>query len=355
MPSLETAIRLIVIGQGFLIAAVFLFGRGNRAARTSGALLMLGVVSYLYISSSTLRGALPAFEPVIKLLTLSIPFFLWFFARSVFAAPWLKPAVTYAVICVGLTAWGIHFVEDMFEPEHAVTSGRVIRVLSLLVVAHALWLVLSSRPDDLVERRRLFSLFFVGVISLQVAAVLVVEIVLGVALPPTWLDLTNVIIISLLTLGLAIPMMRLNAAFFAPEEAAPAGNAGELPGTKAGTGDVFRKRLLELMADGYYRQTGLTIPMLAQKLEYPEHQLRRLINGRLGYRNYSAFLNSYRIEEAKSRLGDPDNARTPVLTIALDLGYGSLGPFNRAFKATTGMTPTDFRHQQLGGIGADSE
>jgi AraC-like DNA-binding protein len=39
----------------------------------------------------------------------------------------------------------------------------------------------------------------------------------------------------------------------------------------------------------------------------------------------------------------------PVLTIALDLGFGSIGPFNRAFKDATGMTPTEFRRAHLGG------
>jgi AraC-like DNA-binding protein len=38
----------------------------------------------------------------------------------------------------------------------------------------------------------------------------------------------------------------------------------------------------------------------------------------------------------------------PVVTIALDAGFQSLGPFNRAFKAHTGMTPTDYRRLQLG-------
>jgi AraC-like DNA-binding protein len=72
-----------------------------------------------------------------------------------------------------------------------------------------------------------------------------------------------------------------------------------------------------------------------------------LVNRHLGYRNFSAFLNGYRIGEAKNRLADPELARTPVLTIALDLGYGSLGPFNRAFKATTEMTPTEYRDRAI--------
>jgi AraC-like DNA-binding protein len=58
-------------------------------------------------------------------------------------------------------------------------------------------------------------------------------------------------------------------------------------------------------------------------------------------------LNFYRIADAKAALADPAQAAVPVLTIALDSGFSSLGPFNRAFKAETGMTPTEFR--RLGG------
>ena len=80
----------------------------------------------------------------------------------------------------------------------------------------------------------------------------------------------------------------------------------------------------------------------------PEHQLRKLINGALGFRNFSAFLNARRIPDAKAVLADPDNAKRQVLQIALDLGYGSIAPFNRAFKEATGQTPTEFRKTALG-------
>lgn len=53
--------------------------------------------------------------------------------------------------------------------------------------------------------------------------------------------------------------------------------------------------------------------------------------------------NRFRIEEAKRRLADPALRRLPILTIAYDCGFGSIGPFNRAFKAETGLTPLEFR------------
>jgi AraC-like DNA-binding protein len=44
-------------------------------------------------------------------------------------------------------------------------------------------------------------------------------------------------------------------------------------------------------------------------------------------------------------LADPGQADVAILTIALDTGFQSIGPFNRAFKAQTGMTPTAYRKQ----------
>ncbi len=92
-----------------------------------------------------------------------------------------------------------------------------------------------------------------------------------------------------------------------------------------------------------YRQDGLTIGGLAQQLGLPEYRLRRLINQALGYRNFNSFVNRYRIAEVKAALADPRQAEVPVLTMALDAGFSSLGPFNRAFKAETGMTPSEYR------------
>lgn len=355
MLNLESAIRLIVIGQELLIAAVFLFSAGERVARISGALLMLSIAGYLYVSDAVLSDSIPLLTPFAMLFALIVPFCLWLFARAVFEAPWPKPVIMYVCMLLIVVVWGIRVAEGVLHPDWVRTADLVLQVLKLIVVAHTLWLTLRGRPDDLIERRRALRLFLVGIIALQVAAVLIVELAHGGELPPGWLQLANVIIIAIITLGLAMPMLRLNHEFFelrtGPALATIETSASELSAAES----VLRNKLLALMDDGYFRETGLTIPVLAGKLGYSEHQLRRLINGRLGYRNFSAFLNSYRIGEAKQQLADAERARTPVLTIALELGYASLGPFNRAFKETTGMTPTAFRRQSLGKISTDSE
>ena len=111
----------------------------------------------------------------------------------------------------------------------------------------------------------------------------------------------------------------------------------------------YGDRLLALMqVEKVYRQEGLTIARLARTLDLPEYRLRRVINQQLGYRNFNAFLNAFRIEDACRVLADPAQERLPILNLALDLGYGSQGPFNRAFRAKTGHTPTEYRRIRLG-------
>jgi AraC-like DNA-binding protein len=82
-------------------------------------------------------------------------------------------------------------------------------------------------------------------------------------------------------------------------------------------------------------------------LGVPEYRLRRVINGQLGQRNFNVYLNAHRIAWAREALADPARSAVPVLTVALEAGFQSLGPFNRAFKADTGVTPTEFRVRAL--------
>ena len=117
-------------------------------------------------------------------------------------------------------------------------------------------------------------------------------------------------------------------------------------GKPAAVEPALLRRLEQLMTvERAYRREGLTIGTLAAELGVPEYRLRQLINEGLGYRNFNAFLNRYRIDEARDALADPVQEEVPILTIALDAGFQSVGPFNRAFKAATGVTPSEFRRQ----------
>ena len=73
-----------------------------------------------------------------------------------------------------------------------------------------------------------------------------------------------------------------------------------------------------------------------------------MINRQLGHRNFAQYLNSWRLAEVKAALADPAQRAVPILTIALDAGFGSLGPFNRAFRDAEGCTPSAYRAASIG-------
>ena len=353
MSSLETALRLVIIGQELLIAGVFLFGRGNLAIRLSGAAFLVCVAAYLVVSDPFLRDAVALLAPSLTLLAIVVPHSLWLFARAVFEAPWPRASVVSAFVILAVGVWAAFIGEDKYVTGVINAASATLHIASLVIVGHALFIAARGRPDDLIERRRLFRMFFVGVVALQVGVVLTVELILGET-ASDWLSLLNVVVIAVLTPGLAIPLLKLDPEFVAREPADGPGLAAREAAELSAAETVLKQALLSAMSEGAYLQHGLTIRALSEQLGSPEHQLRKLINGRLGFRNFTTFLNSYRIPDAKKILADPEKVRTPVLTIALDLGYGSLGPFNRAFKAETGQTPTEYRQSAIRASAAES-
>lgn len=107
---------------------------------------------------------------------------------------------------------------------------------------------------------------------------------------------------------------------------------------------VLGRRLLRAMADeGAYTRPDLKVADVARGLGEAEYKVSECITGVLGFRNFNHMVNHFRVEAAKRRLADARFDHLPVLTIAFDCGFGSIGPFNRAFKAQTGDTPKAFR------------
>ena len=88
--------------------------------------------------------------------------------------------------------------------------------------------------------------------------------------------------------------------------------------------------------------------MTAARLGEPEHRVSRCISAATGFPNFNRLINHHRVEAAKGRLAAADETRS-ILQIALDCGFASLGPFNRAFREETGMTPRAYRAAQRSG------
>ena len=94
-----------------------------------------------------------------------------------------------------------------------------------------------------------------------------------------------------------------------------------------------------------YRDAALSITQLATTIGVPEKRLRDVINRRLGHKNFPSYVNAFRLEEVRLRLIDAKNDALPILTLALDAGFGSIVAFNRAFKDKYAMTPSEYRER----------
>ena len=214
------------------------------------------------------------------------------------------------------------------------------RLLMAAMLAYALYLTLRQWRQDLVEPRRRLRLTVVVIGGAYILGVLVVETV--AADIPSWVELLNaagIVASNLLFLAVVISL--------GPEGLVQATAVTEplSPRQATETSPEMSRVLTAMEEDKLYRDMELTIRSLGERLAIPEHRLRRLINRELGYRNFNDFLNHYRLGEVSRRLEDMESRQIPILTIAMDAGYRSLTTFNRAFKATFGLTPREYREK----------
>lgn len=107
--------------------------------------------------------------------------------------------------------------------------------------------------------------------------------------------------------------------------------------------DPIIEELLDAMEkEKLYLNHELTLGELANQLNIHAHQLSKLINENLN-KNFFEFVNEFRIKEYKRLVANPKNKHISILGLAMDAGFNSKASFNRIFKNTTGLTPSEFR------------
>jgi AraC-like DNA-binding protein len=332
-------------GTLFLLLAAF-FIRDWRASQTArfGAVLSVGGVCYLALV--VLDSVQPLVWPrlPLHLMSLATPGFFWLFAMSWFdddfrLRPW-HVAVVIALVTGGFLANYLFFVTGSPPLSLAISW----RVMSVVLVAAAIATALRGRNADLVEPRRRARLALSLVIALVILWIVVSELPLRGWPPPVGWRVVNAASLFLLAATLALTILGWRDPALL---AAPAKPQATTLRPEADDSVLLTRLDTDMRHERLYRQDGLTITTVAARLGVPEYRLRRAINQGLGARNFNAYLNGFRLGEAREALADPEQREVPILTIALDAGFGSLAPFNRAFRDSEGCTPTEFRARAL--------
>lgn len=320
-----------------LLLAIF-FVRDVRSSLTARLGLTLALAGVLFL----ITLALPAsffrswWRVPIQTVNLATPGLFWLFMESWFrddfelAWPhWLSLAM--------LSLPGTLQQSGMLEP----MSGDLASFAGLVAVVLGLRAAIRGRTGDLVESRRRARLLLSLVIGLIIMVVTLSELPLRHWPPsPLW-RLENTMLLFTLAATVTISLLGWrDPSTIAPPAALPVPTApSSLPEDEALLMTVDRL----MRAERLYRQERLTVSAVAARLGVADYRLRRAINQGAGARNFNAFLNRYRLEEAKAALVDPAQREVPILTIALDAGFGSPAPFNRVFKEATGATPSEYR------------
>lgn len=105
--------------------------------------------------------------------------------------------------------------------------------------------------------------------------------------------------------------------------------------------EKLNQQLHELMVSQLmFKNANLKLSQVAQKLNVLPHYLSQFINDNLN-KNFTIFLNGYRIEEAKKLI--LSHSHLKLESIGYECGFNSKSTFYTAFKKSTGTTPAKFK------------
>jgi len=220
-----------------------------------------------------------------------------------------------------------------------VAVGYILAITQIVMGLHIIGICVSGYGDDLINARRNLRLWM----AILPAVTLIWIVISYQVFSGYTVVLFRVILILILSvLGLVWLVRFQTSQFnFSPPKSRALSDTIDLP-----QDHVAYDKLMQLIeAEKVYLEDDLGINSLAERIGVPPHQLRTLINQKMGYRNFSQFLAHYRIADIKAALVDPNQAHLPILTIALNGGFSSLTTFNRTFRSEVGMSAGEFRKE----------
>ncbi len=331
--------RFVAATLATLLGAVLVRDHRHDPSARASLVLLLGSLAHMVAPLVVERSGPEALVHVLAIVSCTVPFAFWLLAKVHFDdEPRLRPvhgALLAALVATRYAGWLFTTGRIAAGEGGRVFWGVMPRLVGVAFVVHALIRVYVGTRSDLVLTRLRLRYGVLGVVGTYVLIELLAEAIVA-GRPIRGADDLHAYAGGLLLAGVSFAVLRCHPEILrparVPAEAAPA------------LDPALVDRLCELIeAERIFQQEGLTVAGLALRLGVPEQRVRHLVNSQLGFKNFNAFLHHYRVREAQRALGDPARRHRSVSEIAFEVGYASLGPFNRAFKELTGVTPTEFR------------
>ena len=358
MTTLDIVLRSMAGTQLLFLACLLLLRSRDEVALRYAALLPAGLATFMATSAPLPAGALGELGLPLTIVCVANPAWFWMFSKAWFDDDF-RPGLREAGVVIAMVVLGLaHEVGAGGAPSMPLDVAFKAAILAF--VALAVVNVVRGRRADLDEGRRRGRVTFVAAIFLYAIVAIALQIAYDGRLPVTVVR-ANVALLLVVAFALSAWLaLRWRRPVVAGEQPPPRASLPAsapasigLPVVRAipATDPALVARVRHAMeVEHLYRREALTVAALATALGSQEYRVRRAINQGLGYRNFNEFLHRYRLDEASARLRT--QSHLPILTIALDVGFGSIGPFNRAFRARFGCTPTEYRNGAPAGVAA---
>lgn len=108
--------------------------------------------------------------------------------------------------------------------------------------------------------------------------------------------------------------------------------------------NVYFVKLEQLLLEQFiYRDSDLSQEVVAEKLGISTGYLSQIVNT-ITEKNFTAYINSFRVEETKRMILDEQFDKYSLLSIGLESGFKSKTTFYNSFKKETGYTPNEFKN-----------
>ena len=107
--------------------------------------------------------------------------------------------------------------------------------------------------------------------------------------------------------------------------------------------EVLRKSMEE---DRIWLDADLNLGKLAQYCGISPKTLSTILNQHIGT-SFTDYINHYRIDAVKERIVQPESRQLTIAGLAYECGFNSLPTFQRAFKAITGMSPSEYMYRTM--------
>lgn len=342
---IDIAVRGATTGGFFILASLLAFGPVPKEVKIAFALMSVSVLCRLWGNSPSEINIHEDVVQTLRYIGAISPFFFTWFILVIFVddrhqfAFWLGSA---AIICIGLMLAPIY--RELALP---LRLFAVVHFGSLMVI-----IIWAAREDLLSRRRRARPSVAVIILLSVVFNAMTLNPMIGNSslLFPFLSSLFTFIILIVFTIW----SFKVNTHHWIGETTQHVKSGPSTDHIRA-TQAALARRIESAMHIGIWRKEGLTVGGLALEVNAPEHQVRKAINQTLGYRNFSSFINHARIEAAKIKLTSHEMAATSVQEVAYEVGFSSLGPFNRAFRESTGFSPSEYRAVHLAKSLAESK